>query len=70
VTESPTPPPRLSGELITQLVAAHGRGSLAALPLCHSADVLPMLDGDESQIAAAATLIDADRVYYPKGTKS
>jgi hypothetical protein len=68
--ETPAHPPHLPGDLIARLVEAHGRGSLAALPLCRAADVLPLLDGDDRQIAAAATLIEANRVFYPKGGKS
>lgn len=65
VIETRALPPRLPGELIVRLVEAHHRGSLAALPLCRAADVLPLLDGNDREVAAAATLIDANRVFYP-----
>ncbi|MEU6583959.1 hypothetical protein [Nocardia sp. NPDC046763] len=60
-----TPPPRLPGELIVRLVEAHKRGNLH-LPMFHADDVLPLLDGDEREIAAAAVLLDANRVFYPE----
>ncbi|MGW2666077.1 hypothetical protein ACWCW7_34420 [Nocardia tengchongensis] len=61
-----TPPPRLPGDLIVRLVEAHGRGSLKYLPVFHAGDVLPLLDQGEREIAAAALLLDANRVFYPE----
>lgn len=60
----PAPPPRLDAGLIVRLVATFKRHGWAP-PLCHADDVLPMLDGTEPEIAAAAALIDAGRVFYP-----
>lgn len=60
----PAPPPRLPADLIVRLVATFTRHHWP-LPMCHAADVLPMLDGTEFEIAAAAALIEAGRVFYP-----
>ncbi|MEV0247519.1 hypothetical protein AB0H76_13080 [Nocardia sp. NPDC050712] len=57
-------PPRLPGALIVQLVEAHQRGALH-LPIFHAEDVLPLLDGHDREIAAAAVLLEANRVFYP-----
>lgn len=60
----PAPPPRLPADLIVRLVDTFQRRGWG-LPMCHAADVLPMLDRTEREIAAAAALIDAGRVFYP-----
>lgn len=59
-------PPRLPALLIVQLVEAHQHGS-SHLPMFHAADVLPLLDGSEREIAAATALLEANRVFYPEG---
>ena len=59
-------PPRLAGDLIVRLVEAHQRGS-THLPFCHIDDVQPLLHGDDREYAAAATLLDAGKVFYPPG---
>ncbi|WP_194818818.1 hypothetical protein [Nocardia sp. XZ_19_385] len=59
-------PPRLPGSLIVGLVEAHQRGALH-LPIFHAEDVLPLLDGDDREIAAAAVLLEAQRLFYPGG---
>lgn len=59
-------PPRLPGDLIVRLVEAHGRG-VTHLPICHAADVLPLLQGGDREFAAASTLLDGGRVFYPEG---
>lgn len=59
------PPPRLDADLIVKLVDVFQRNGWKP-PLCHADDVLPMLEGTEQHIAAAAALIDAGRVFYPK----
>ncbi|MEU8901158.1 hypothetical protein AB0C65_35195 [Nocardia sp. NPDC048505] len=58
-------PPRLPRSLIVGLIEAHQRGALH-LPIFHAGDVLPLLDGDEREIAAAAVILAADRVFYPE----
>ncbi|UGT41087.1 hypothetical protein LTV02_34900 [Nocardia yamanashiensis] len=60
-----TPPPRLPGDLIVRLVEAHQHGSLH-LPVFHADDVLPLLDGSDREIAAAAVLLAENRVFYPR----
>lgn len=62
-------PPRLPGDLIVRLVEAHHRGSARSLPMCHAADVLPLLEGDDRQYAAAAQLLDAGKVFYPNANE-
>ncbi|WP_280320101.1 hypothetical protein [Nocardia wallacei] len=61
----PAPPPRLPADLIVRLVATYTRHHWP-LPICHADDVLPMLDRTEPEIAAAAALIEAGKVFYPE----
>ncbi|MGX1806277.1 hypothetical protein ACWIGI_11225 [Nocardia sp. NPDC055321] len=62
-----TPPPRMPGELIVQLVEAFNRGPSRVLPMCHALDVLPLLQGDDREYAVATQLLNAGRVFYPIG---
>ena len=66
---APAPPPRLPGDLIVRLVEAHQRGNLH-LPICHVADVEPLLAGNDREFAAAKVLIDGGRVFDPEGRLS
>lgn len=62
------PPPRLPGELVVRLVEAFQRNwPHLKPPICHADDVLPLLQGGDREFAAASTLLDADRVFYPNG---
>ncbi|WP_280413169.1 hypothetical protein [Nocardia asiatica] len=72
MADQPTPgppPPRLPGELVVRLVEAYQR-NYNHLPLLHADDVLPLLLGGDREFAAAETLLNADRVYYPEGHHS
>jgi hypothetical protein len=59
-------PPRLKADTIVALIAAYRRGTLDHLPMLDERDVLPMLDGTPAEVDAASTLIEAERVFYPK----
>lgn len=65
---SAVPPPRMLGREIVGVVEAYGRQFPDVLPMFHAADVLPLLEADDRAFAAASTLLDAERVYYPEGT--
>ncbi|WP_280187358.1 MULTISPECIES: hypothetical protein [Nocardia] len=57
-----------AGSVIVGVVEAYARNWPGKLPpLFRSADVLPLLHGDDREFAAASTLLDADRVHYPEG---
>ena len=64
-TDPRAQPPRPPADLIVRLVDTFSRHGWP-LPMLHAGDVLPMLDGTEREIAAAAAFIEAGRVFYPQ----
>lgn len=56
------------GREIVGVVEAYGRQFPDVLPMFHATGVLPLLEADDRAFAAASTLLDAERVYYPEGT--
>ncbi|MBF6289296.1 hypothetical protein [Nocardia cyriacigeorgica] len=62
-------PMRCAGPVIVGVVEAYARNwPTMPPPLFRSADVLPLLHGDDREFTAASTLLDAERVHYPEGT--
>ncbi|MEV4241185.1 MULTISPECIES: hypothetical protein [unclassified Nocardia] len=59
-------PPACKGKTIVEVVEAFQRNwPHLKPPIFRAADVLPLLQGNDREFAAASLLIDGGRVHYP-----